>query len=97
MKGEFGMWPFKKKEAEPPKVDRTQECIDALKAFRDIGEKFNYLGATIICIGHSELDFDGLTISVRPVLKGYYKNDKGDIKPIAFSYKELPALQSENL
>lgn len=91
------MWPFKKKEPEQPKVDRTQEYIDELRAFRAIGEKFNYLGVTIICTGHSDLDLCGLNIIVRPVLKGDYKNDKGEINPISFSYRELPALKAENL
>ena len=91
------MWPFKKEEPEQPKVDRTQECIEELKAFRDIGEKFNYLGATIICTGHFELDFYGLNIRIRPTLKGDYKNDKGEIKAISFGYRELQGLKAENL
>jgi hypothetical protein len=41
------MWPFKKKEPEQPKADIRQKRINELKAFKDIGEKFNYLGVTI--------------------------------------------------
>lgn len=91
------MWPFKKKEPEQPKVNRTQECIAELRAFKDIGEKFNYLGVTIICTGHSKIDFYGTRVSVRPTMKGDYKNDKGEIKAISFGYRELPALKAENL
>ena len=96
--GEFDMWPFKKKEVEEPKVDRTQICIENLKAFRKLGEKFNYLGVTIIVTGHHELELGvGYRLNLRPVLKGDYKNDKGEIKSISFAYRELPALQAENL
>lgn len=91
------MWPFKKKEPEEPKIDITQIKIDELKSFRCIGEKFNYLGVTIIVTGHSELYSIGLSLGRRPMLSGNYKNEKGEIKDISFSYRELPGLQAENL
>ena len=92
------MWTFKKKETEEPKIDRTLICIDELNAFRKLGEKFNYLGVTIIVTGHHELEMGvGYGLNVRPVLKGDYKNYNGEIKPISFAYRELPALQAENL
>ncbi len=91
------MWPFKKEELETQEADCQQERIDELKAFKNIGEKFNYLGVTIIVTGHSELEVYRHGVDLIPTLKGDYINGKGEIKPISFDYRELPALQAENL
>ena len=87
--GELSMWPFKKKESTLGKtIDRSMDRIleirlariDELKSFRKAGEKFNYLGATIICTGY----FDRGSPTVG--LLGDYRNEAGEIKNIFFSY-----------
>ena len=90
------MWPFKKKHKEP-EPDYTQEAIDRLKAFKDIGEKFNYLGVEMIVTHHHEISL-GLNygIDLIATLKADYRNNLGEIKSVSFSPGELPALIAEN-
>jgi hypothetical protein len=84
------MWPFtKNKEPEP---NRTQECIDRLKAFRDIGETFDYLGRTCIVTGHAEFY---PYIGIIPVLKFDYADDHGVIHCMSANIRELPALVNQ--
>jgi len=93
------MWPFKKKESTLGKtiersMDRIleirQDRLDELKSFREVGEKFNYLGATIICTGYFDSGYP--TVGLR----GDYRNESGEIKNIFFSYSRLPVLMAEN-
>ena len=80
------MWPFKKKEHEP---NRNLEDISKLRAFRDVGETFNYLGRTCIVTGHWEC-FPYLGII--PVLKFDYCDDLGKLHSASARLSELPAL-----
>lgn len=85
------MWPFTKKDAEP-KRDLTQEAIDDLKSFRDIGEKFNYMGIEMIVESHYYFSPYG----GHPRILAAYKNEHGELKHAEFLRRELPALRAEN-
>jgi hypothetical protein len=82
------MWPFKQK----PEPDITQETIDELKAFREVGEKFNYMGIEMIVESHCQYTIDGAF----PRIYAAYKNSMGELKHAQFVRAELPALQAEN-
>lgn len=83
------MWPFKKKEHER---DTTGEAIAELKAFRDVGETFNYLGRTCVVTGHWEYWRD---IGVVPMLKFDYCDDHGVLHAVSARLAELPALRNQ--
>lgn len=89
------MWPFSKKEE--PKEAITQACIDelkAFKAFREVGETFNYLGRTCVVTGHA--DFHPY-VGVIPMLKFDYADDHGIIHSMSANIRELPALVKQQL
>lgn len=93
------MWPFKKKETKKPEVkkepviDYERIRVDTLREFRDIGEKFNYLGATIIVTGHCRFSHN---YEMLASLQGDYRTENGEIKQIVFDYSELETLRNEN-
>lgn len=82
------MWPFREKETKT-KIDGTKKAVDELKAFRDIGETFNYLGITCIVTGHCE--YLGM-IGFVPILICDYVDGRGQIRQAKFSLRELPGL-----
>lgn len=84
------MWPFSKKEE--PKEDRTQAYIDELRAFRDVGDTFNYLGRRCVVTGHYEFN---LHLGIIPVLKFDYADKHGVIHSMSASIRELPALVNQ--
>ncbi len=83
------MWPFKKKE---PCRNFTQEAIDDLKSFRDIGEKFNYMGIEMIVESHYYFSPYGCFAGISAA----YKNEHGELKHAEFIRRELTALRNEN-
>ena len=85
------MWPFTKK-IEEPKIDWVQQYIDEFKAFRDIGETFNYLGRTCVVTGHFTVDFFCYGGSRMPGLTFNYADDLGVIHSMVASIRELPGL-----
>lgn len=84
------MWPFKKQK---PKEDGRKAAVDALKEFRDIGEKFNYMGIEMIVESHVDLvPYVGFV----PTLTAAYRNNDGELKHACFRRSKLPALMAEN-
>ncbi len=83
------MWPFKEKE---PERNTTQEAIDDLASFRDIGEKFTYMGIEMIVESHYYFSLYGGI----PRISAAYKNEHGELKHATFIRQELPALRAEN-
>ena len=83
------MWPFAKKK---PERDWTQEAIDKLRSFRDVGEKFNYMGIEMIVESHYFSDID----CVYPRISAAYKNNNGELNHAEFQLHYLPALRAEN-
>ena len=88
------MWPFSKKEPKPPKKDWVQEGIDALKAFRDVGQTFNYLGR--VCVVTCHWESWGPDFGWRPMLICDYADEKGEVRQLKFRVCELPALEAQN-
>lgn len=95
------MWFEKKKTEEEPKKEKSWEetAMEEIKSFRDIGEKFNYLGVEMMVTGHFDVHFplnvyDSLRI--KPCLKVDYVTKNGEIKGGTFYVKDLPMLRKEN-
>lgn len=84
--GIITMWPFGEKE---PERDKTGEAIAELKAFRDVGETFNYLGRICLVTGHWEW---WPRLGVIPLLKFDYCDDVGVLHSCSARRAELPAL-----
>ena len=70
--------------------------ISEMKAFRSVGQKFNYLGVEIMVTDHCSIEDTGLGFLIKPELQGNYVNNSGEIVGISFDYKDLPAIISEN-
>ena len=83
------MWPFAKKE---PERDYTQETIEKLRSFRDVGEKFNYMGIEMIVERHCDFTQYGSF----PKITAAYKNNNGELNHAEFWVRDLPALRAEN-
>ena len=91
------MWPFR--GGKKPYADDNylaNKRVKALKDFREIGAKFNYLGVTMIVTGHSYMYFDGHHFCLVPNLTADYVDNSGRVRNGSFSIHELPALLSEN-
>ena len=83
------MWPFKEKEPKEKEPNHGAETVAELKAFRDIGETFNYLGRTCIVTGHAEWWMD---IGIIPKLRFDHCDNPGVIHSSSASPAELPGL-----
>lgn len=90
------MWPWKKKEKpDTPKKPDHWEIFDRrvkkLKDFRDVGQTFNYLGATMLVVDHSEVrpGWEGYHCPLVAVLKCNYRDNNGVIHIATFEYSEL--------
>lgn len=87
------MWKRKEKN-EQPKPSSFSIGVDKLRAFRDIGETFNYRDIEMIVEGH---------FVVYPYVGGVaqitaaYKNHEGELKRVEFGVPALPALIAENI
>jgi hypothetical protein len=95
------MWWNKKraieqKEKETLIIDLTTERINELRAFRDIGDTFNYLGRTIIVTGHSTIMSSQFFFSRFPMLLGDYVDNEGIIRQVKFDYAELSGIKKQN-
>lgn len=70
------------------------EQIEELKLFRDIGEKFNYLGIEMIVTGHVRMTVAGQ--GTFPILSANYVSNDGIVQNIEFTIDRLPVLIAEN-
>jgi len=68
--------------------------IQAFKDFRDIGDRFTYLGIDMIVTDYY-LKFSDVRLRVA-TLQADYVNKEGSIANIFFSIHELPGLIKEN-
>ncbi len=85
------MWPFKKTE---PKPDPINDAIAELKAFRDIGETFIYLGRTCMVTAHFE---HWPHIGAVPMLKFDYCDNHGVLHSDSVWIALLPGLIKQQL
>lgn len=72
--------------------DKLLTQINKLKSFRDIGETFNYLGVTMLVIGHNNFSVGEHGAYEVACLMCHYKNDAGDIRNIEFQPFDLSLL-----
>lgn len=84
------MWPFKTKPREP---NWKIQAIKDLRAFRDIGQTFNYLGRTCVVKRHWMLwpHFGPV-----PELWADYVDEQGIVRTLTFLIGELPGLKAQN-
>jgi hypothetical protein len=82
------MWPFKGKQ----EIGATEAQVAQFRSFRNVGQKFNYLGRTCIVteINHCPL------VLAQAYLYADYVDDAGVIHRTRFFFDELPALKAEN-
>lgn len=66
--------------------------IKKLKEFRDIGEKFNYLGVELIVEDHTINSGFGFI----PAICACYRDNSGDLRHVTFFVKDLVCLKAEN-
>lgn len=87
------MWWWRKNDEEPKLAGRAEsdreEAYAEIKAFRDVGETFNYLGRTCVVTGH--LTFLPV-IGSTPCLIYEYCDDHGVIRERRAFRSEIPAL-----
>lgn len=70
------------------KNDRVKE----LKAWRDVGQSFVYLGKEMVVCRHSRLEMNGHFCQVIPEVQARYVDNHGVIHTIAISEKEALTL-----
>jgi len=102
------MWPFKSKEAKELEIDRQAieyDRIDEIKAWRDIGEEFNYMGVKCLITHHYEFEtryhFYGMAPPMpypfkKAAIKAHYVDNQGKIHAVSFSYSEFGNLVKQN-
>ncbi len=77
-----------------------EKQIQEIKDFRDIGDKFKFMGVDMVVesvfrqeVYHGVFSF---TFKNIPEIKAAYKDNSGVIRKATFSYKQLPRLIAEN-
>ncbi len=97
------MWPFKR-GSDTDESDALREsdrqARERLQEFRQIGEKFVYLGVEMCVTGHVKLELNwgwphigsSRYYRTRPVLRADYATKMGEIKQISFDPGEVDRL-----
>ncbi len=85
------MWPFKREPAFDAAASDRQ-AIERLREFRQIGEKFVYLGVEMSVTAHYKLKLNLSYYRMRPVLRADYATKTGEIKQISFNPGEVDRL-----
>jgi len=99
-------WPFKRSPAtdgEPFRfphervAEQAAEQIEVLRAWRAVGEEFEYLGRRMAVVRHSVVESwpGSYWIYMKPELTARYADDRGEIHTIVFGGEE--ALQLAQL
>ena len=87
------MWCFGSRKEIKACGEHLKEAEAALRAFRQVGETFVYLGRTCIVRGHMKL---WPYLGWMPVLVADYVDETGVIHTITFEVRELPMLVNHN-
>ena len=94
------MWPFSRK-AEPKDQGPSQLELDAariavLRAWREVGQEFEYLGRRMVVTRHYKLDLTpGLhfpSLRLVPEVHARYADDHGEVHSLVLSEAEALAL-----
>jgi hypothetical protein len=92
------MWPFKSKTAPtevenvPSKWAMEQSRIQALRAWRDVGQEFEYLGRRMVVVAHSRVEFSGVMVWLVPEVRARYADNAGKVHELTFCESEALAL-----
>ena len=89
----MNLFKFEKKAVEPS--DDFQAGVDRLRAFRDIGQKFDYLGIEMIVLAHSRW-IPTIPIQKEPCIVADYVDANRRIFTVYFRLSMLPVLLAEN-
>ena len=93
-------WPFAKKaevqQKGPSEWERAEARVAALRAWRDVGQEFEYLGRRMVVVKHSRMEtWPGLhfpTLHLVPELNARYADDHGELHTLVMSEAEALAL-----
>ena len=90
------MWPYgnKKEDVKPAEPDWKTKLIDEMKAWRKIGQKFNYLGRECVVTEYSEMKMIGMAFYIDVGIRANYADNLGVIHNISFSASESRALMA---
>lgn len=89
------MWPFARKQFEPKSSSRADQAIEQIRAWRAIGESFNYLGYDCFVSSYSQLDRVQGRLVHRVRLSADYRDGKGRIRHISFNWPQIQALMQK--
>ena len=93
-------WPFAKKQEVqqkgPSEWEQAEARVAALRAWRDIGQEFEYLGRRMVVVKHSRIEtwpgFHFPTLHLIPELHARYADDCGELHTLVMSEAEVAAL-----
>ena len=90
------MWPFKRKILAEQTQNLSEICkqrVAEIRAWRDIGQEFEYLGRKMVVISHSRLaEIGGFMLVHVPELRVRYADDTGKIHEMVMRESEALAL-----
>ena len=79
------------------KYSACQEELKNFKKFRDVGQKFSYMGIEMIVEGYYVDNVGGVYGNFsKAVLESAYVTRRGKLERVLFKYEHLPALLAEN-
>lgn len=94
------MWPFNRggkiAVTKNEGLDLAEQLVRQLATWRPIGEKFEYLGRTMVVTAHHIIDvsreYPLPQVRLRPVIQANYADELGVIRSITFGTQEAVAL-----
>ncbi len=87
---------FKKKKIKKAEPDWRIKALEECKAFRALGETFNYMGVEMLVVNHGTLESHVyVDIWTTPHIQANYVNKQGEIKNIVFGYEEIEILRKQ--
>lgn len=93
-------WPFEKKtepkEQGPSQFELDEASIAALRAWRGVGQEFEFLGRRMVVAKHYRVDFTtdlyGGSVRMVPEVHARYADDRGEVHTLVLSEAEAFAL-----
>jgi len=98
-------WPFAKKQEvqqkSPSEWGQAEERVAALRAWRNVGQEFEYLGRRLVVVEHSRVEigpgFHFPTLRLIPELRARYADDCGELHTLVMSEAEVVALMAQSM
>lgn len=89
------MWPFTRKQNDE-QPSYMEAAAMRLRAFREIGEEFDYMGVRMVVRDHTACQVTPTGIHCWPSLQCDYVDQLGRIQTATFSPSDLPGLRRMN-